>query len=266
MIHLIKKILKLLITVNQAKRIRIYRNRIFNYGTKYECPICSSHIKKLNPTGLQVPVLKNNSVVGAGYRLNAECPVCFSIDRNRLLYLYLTNKTNLFSDTLKVLHVAPELCLIPLFESHSNIDYLSADLVSKSAKIKMDITAINYPDNSFDVVICNHVLEHVDEDRKAMKELYRVLKPGGWGILQTPISLTLEKTIEDSSITEPDERLKAFGQPDHVKLYSLDYLTRLEESGFKVNPFKWKDDNKDFGGPNNKYGLIEDEFIVLVSK
>ena len=131
--------------------------------------------------------------------------------------------------------------------------------------VKMDITEIDYPDKSFNVIICNHVLEHIIDDKKAMNELYRVLKPGGWGILQVPMSLSLTTTYEDFSITDPTQREQVFGQSDHVRIYAIDYLDRLKESGFQVDPFEWWTDDE-FSDSNNRYGLLQDESIFVVSK
>ena len=115
-----------------------------------------------------------------------------------------------------------------------NLDYVSADWASPRAKLKMDVTDIQCEDNTFDVILTNHVLEHVPDDRKAMRELHRVLKPGGFAILQSPLNKKFEKTYEDPSITDPKERRKAFGQEDHVRVYGRDYKERLEEAGFFV--------------------------------
>lgn len=161
--------------------------------------------------------------------------------------------------------MAPEPALSAVIGKHSNIDYLTADLNSASAMVKMDITEIDYPDQSFDVIICNHVLEHIIDDSRAMSELRRVLKSGGWGILQVPISLSLAQTYEDFSITDPTEREQVFGQSDHVRIYAIDYLDRLKESGFQVDPFAWWTD-REFSDSNNKYGLLKDESIFVVSK
>jgi len=146
--------------------------------------------------------------------------------------LYIQQKTNLFDGKYRrVLHIAPENSLAALFQSTDSIGYLSADLTS-TAMVQMDITDIHYPDNSFDVIYCSHVLEHVPEDRKAMAEFCRVLKPDGWAILQVPI--TVVRTIEDPTVTSPVERERLYGQDDHVRRYGLDYRDRLVGAGFKV--------------------------------
>lgn len=237
-------------------------------GTEFECPFCRGHFRKFLPGGLNFPVLKEKNVVGGGYRVNAICPRCYSFDRERLIYLYIKNKTNLFKKRqkkLKVLHVAPERNLQQVFMSYPEvIDYLSIDLSSPLAMVKMDITSIKYEDNSFDVIICNHVLEHIPNDQKAMSELYRVLKPGGFAILQVPISLSLEKTYEDPTVTTPEEREKVFGQSNHVRIYAKDYKDRLEAVGFSVEVYSF---TKEFGeSTTHKYGLLKDENIYICSK
>lgn len=151
------------------------------------------------------------------------------------MWLYLNNKTNLFCDNLNVLHFGPEFIFQKQFRKMPNLNYTSADLDSPPGMIKMDITNITFEDCSFDVILCSHVLEHVVEDLKAMKELFRVLKPAGWGILQVPIEKNREKTYEDPAIVSPKERALAFGQNDHVRIYGRDYKNRLESAGFSVN-------------------------------
>jgi len=189
---------------------------------KVQCPICNEKCEEFLPFGLNP-------------RKNAMCPKCKSLERHRLLWLYFQQQSCLFSESLKVLHFAPEQCMQQQFVSMKNLDYTSADLYAKNAMQVMDITDIKYPDDSFDVIICNHVLEHIIDDYKAMSELYRVLKPEGWAVLLVPLYQNLEKTYENSSITSPEEREKAFGQKDHVRIYGFDYAQRLEKSGFKVN-------------------------------
>jgi SAM-dependent methyltransferase len=159
--------------------------------------------------------------------------VCGSLERHRLMYLYMTQKTDLFSGNRKrMLHVAPEAQLSRLFQETDCIDYLSADLSSATAMVKMDITDIQYADESFHAIYCSHVLEHVPDDIGAMRELYRVLKPGGWAILQVPISPGT--TFEDPTVTSPEAREELFGQDDHVRRYGHDYVERLVAAGFSV--------------------------------
>jgi predicted SAM-dependent methyltransferase len=247
-------------------KLRTSYRKVFYFGLSYKCPFCNSNLRTFLPHGLNFPVLKEKKVVGGGYRQNAICPICDSHDRERLLYLYLLYKTDLFQKSKKLLHIAPEPRLKIILRSKINIDYLSADISKKNVMVKMDITNIEFPNNSFDVIICNHVLEHIIEDGKAISELYRTLKPKGWAILQVPISLTLKNTYEDFSIITIPEREKAFGQGDHVRIYSKDYQERLTQAGFKVYVFKWKTEAENFGGKRNKFGLNGQECIYFAAK
>lgn len=235
-------------------------------GDQFECPFCGGHFRKFLAVGQDLSVVKEKKIVSQGYHPNAICPRCHSLDRDRLVYLYIKNKTNLFqtNQKLRLLHVAPERNVQKVFKSYSHIDYLSADLESPLAMVKMDITDIRHNDNSFDIVVCCHVLEHIPNDRKAMSELYRVLKPGGWAILQVPISLLLEKTYEDPTIVVPKERERAFGQRDHVRIYARDYKDRLESIGFSVEVYSFAEE---FGeSVVRRYGLLKHEDMYICSK
>lgn len=194
---------------------------IFYRGEGVECNVCGSEFRKFLP-------------YGRSGRDNALCPNCLALERHRLMYLYLQRKTNFFKDNLKLLHVAPEYCFIDRFEKMKNLDYITADIESPLAKVKMDIHQIPFEANTFDVAFCNHVMEHVDDDIKAMSELHRVLKPGGWAIIQSPQDWARATTFEDPSITDPKEREKHYWQDDHLRLFGRDYGKRLEKGGFKV--------------------------------
>jgi len=181
--------------------------------------------------------------LGGGYRY-ALCPRCHSTDRERLIYWYIVNKTNILysQKTIKLLHIAPEKNLQKALKAFSKIKYISGDLNPLVADRKIDITNINFENDYFDFIICNHVLEHIVDDRKAMSELFRVLKPEGFAILQVPISKKAKETFEDFSITTPGEREKYFGQKDHVRIYGKDYKERLKSVGFKVELYDIKKD------------------------
>ena len=196
---------------------------LFYKGNNVECPVCESTFRKFLPYGNQ----------GIDNRL---CPKCLSLERHRLIWLFLKQKTNFFNAELKVLHIAPEQPFLKPFKKLKKLDYTTADLESPIADVKMDIREMPFEDNSYDVLMCNHVLEHIDNEQKATSEIYRVLKKGGWAILQVPLDASLEETYEDLSITDPKEREKLFGQYDHVRLYGRDYPQRLEKSGLKVLP------------------------------
>lgn len=196
-------------------------------GNKVECPVCGHKFRKLLPYGNK-----------AGE--NRLCPVCLSLERHRLLWLYLTGYSDFFKNNYKVLHIAPEQPFLKKFKSSKNLDYTTADIVSPIADLHFDIMQIPLPDNTYDWVICNHVLEHVENDIEAMKEVLRILRPGGKAIMQVPINYDYQETHEDLSITDPKEREKIFGQYDHVRWHGLDYPKRLEKAGFKVEYFEIK--------------------------
>lgn len=226
--------------VEQVVPTAIYRAlaraymRVRLFGTTYYCPFCRGGFSKFYSGGFNFPVLIENDVVGAGHRDNVRCPNCNSSDRERLVYFYLINEGKIADRAVSMLHVAPEVPLQKYLKSLANVTHTSVDIESPRADKKMDIRSIQFPDNSFDVVVCNHVLEHIPEDLVAMRELLRVLKPGGFAILQVPISLKLEKTFEDFSIVTPPERERIFGQRDHVRIYARDYKDRLASAGFTV--------------------------------
>ncbi|WP_299778269.1 class I SAM-dependent methyltransferase [uncultured Formosa sp.] len=168
-------------------------------------------------------------------RNNVLSPSTLSLERHRLLWLYLKNETDFFTAPKKVLHFAPEQAFYKRFRALKNLDYTTTDLLSPLADVKADICNLPFKDNSFDVILCNHVLEHIPDDTKAMQELYRVLKPGGMGIFQIPQDASREVTFEDDSITDKKERAKIFGQYDHVRVYGRDYFNKLRSIGFNVD-------------------------------
>ncbi len=227
---------------------------IFYIGNKVECPVCSHRYGKFLPYG------RNTSS-----RENALCPSCLSLERHRLMALYLKKKTNFFTADLKVLHVAPEYCFIDRFEKMDNLDYITADIESPLAKVKMDIHDIPFPDNSFDVAFCNHVMEHVDDYIRAMSELYRVLKPGGWALIQSPQDMKFEKTYEDPTITDPLEREKHFLQNDHLRLFGRDYGRELEKGGFTVKEDRFVMDELS-REEVMRYSLPSEEIVYFCSK
>lgn len=198
----------------------------------FECPFCGGLAGSFLPFGLTSPVLREKAVVGGGYRLNAVCPSCSSLDRERLVYLFLLNHTNIFSSEANVLHVAPEGNLSAVLSRRPV--YVAADLVPLDGMVRVDVTEIPFDAASFDVVICNHVLEHVPDDRAALREIVRVLRPSGWAILQVPCSASSAATYEDDRVTDPVDRDRVFGQEDHVRIYGQDYPERLRAAGFRV--------------------------------
>jgi SAM-dependent methyltransferase len=194
-------------------------------GDNFTDPIDGKSFKKMLPYGY------------GNQRENALSPSTLSLERHRLMWLFLRNETPFFTaiNKLKVLHIAPEQCFLEIFRKQKNLDYTTSDLESPIADVKANICDLPFKENEFDVIFCNHVLEHIRDDNKAMQELYRVLKPGGFGVFQIPQDISRAKTFEDNSITNKKERAKVFGQYDHLRVYGLDYFDKLRAVGFKVD-------------------------------
>jgi SAM-dependent methyltransferase len=221
-------------------------------GKNFTDPIDGKSFRMFLPYGYENP------------RENVLSPSTLSLERHRLLWLYLKNETNFFTQPQKLLHFAPEQAFYKRFKKLKNIDYTTTDLNSPLADVKADICDLPFADNAFDVILCNHVLEHIPNDTKAMQELYRILKPGGWGIFQIPQDLKREKTFEDNSITDKKERARIFGQYDHVRIYGRDYFDKLRSVGFTVEEVDYtrtlpKEDVE-------RYRLAQGEIIPLVRK
>ena len=225
---------------------------LFFKGNKFTDPIDGKSYRKFLPYGY------------GKQRENALSPGTLSLERHRQMWLYLKNETDFFTQNYKVLHIAPEQEFLRKFKKMKNLDYTSADLFSPIVDVKADILDLPFEDESFDVIFCNHVLEHIIDDKKAMSELYRVMKKGGWGILQVPMKNSLEKTYEDFTITDPKERQKHFGQYDHVRWYGMDYFERLISVGFSVdiNFYSQKFSEQE----QKRFGLNVNEILPVVRK
>lgn len=221
-------------------------------GNTYTDPIDNKSFKKFLPYGY------------GKQRHNVLSPSTLSLERHRLLWLYLRQETNLFSSEKKVLHFAPEQAFYKRFKKIKNWQYTTTDLNSPLADIKADICNLPFEDNTYDVIFCNHVLEHIPNDTKAMQELYRVLKPGGMGVFQIPQDMSRATTFEDNSITDKKERAKIFGQYDHVRVYGRDYFDKLRSVGFKVEEVDYTSTFSD--EDMAKYCLAKGEIIPVVSK
>lgn len=221
-------------------------------GSRYTDPIDGKSFRSFLPYGYQTQ------------RENVLAPSTLSLERHRLLWLYLQNETDFFTKELKLLHFAPEQAFFKRFKKLKNIDYTTTDLNSPLADIKADICNLPFEDNTYDVILCNHVLEHIPDHQKAMKELFRVLKPGGWGIVQIPQDLNREHTFEDDSITDPKERTKVFGQYDHLRVYGLDYPEYLKRAGFEVEMIDYT--NQFSKEAIDRYRLAKSELIPLIRK
>lgn len=191
------------------------------------CPCCQQESREFRPFGVT-------------RRPRAKCPRCGSLERHRLLWMFLASRPQLLEGTRRLLHIAPEPIMAGLFTSVPGIHYISADLMAET-NVRLDITALPFADGSLDAVVCNHVLEHVPDDRTAMREFRRVLSPRGWAILQSPLDPRRAVTFEDFSIQDPAERERVFGQFDHVRIYGRDYFDRLATAGFRVEAVPFAD-------------------------
>jgi SAM-dependent methyltransferase len=220
-----------------------WARRVYYFGLGRFCPACRSSVRRF-------------STFGQPARPDAMCPVCGSLERHRLVWLFLQRRSDLLDGRpRRMLHVAPERCLESRFRKIPGLDYVSADLDDPAALIRLDITDIPYPDNYFDIIHCSHVLEHVDDDRRAMRELHRVLANDGWAILQVPIGAA--ETYEDPTVTDPNDRERVFGQSDHVRIYGLDYYDRLSAAGFAVERVEGSEFVSEDEGRRNAVNLGE---------
>ncbi len=228
------------------------------------CPFCGHRAEAFKGFGIDQPVLSELQVIGGGRRDNALCPQCGSIDRERLMLLYLRHRTDCFSAAGSILHVGPEQCLRREIAEQHQGEYLTADLLRDDVDMNLDLTVLAFPDRRFDLILCAHVLEHIPDDAAAMAELHRVLKPGGLALLQVPMSLRLEQTLEDPAADGDAERLRRFGQEDHVRIYAGDYVQRLQRAGFQVEVFDWtqQEDAEQW----RAHGLIEAEKFYVGKK
>jgi len=224
----------------------------FLRGKKYTDPIDGKSFRKFLSYGYE------------NIRENVLSPSTLSLERHRLLWLYLKNKTDFFTKSISVLHFAPEQAFHKRFKKQKNITYTTTDLNSPLADVKADICKLPFNDNSFDFILCNHVLEHIPDDTKAMQELFRILKPGGTGIFQIPQDLSREITFEDDTITDKKERAKIFGQYDHVRIYGRDYFDKLRSVGFLVEEVDYTSNLSE--EEIKKYCLAKGELLPVCTK
>lgn len=224
-------------------------------GKGKQCPLCGCQRRKFLPYGYVTS------------RENALCPNCLSLERHRLLWLWLVRESDIGRGAMalpKMLHIAPEVALMRKFRKMyaSTPDrYVTADLESPLADMHFDVQQIPLEAESFDAIICNHIMEHVEDDGKALRELYRIMRRGGWGVILSPVELEREKTFEDDTITDPAERTRIFGQYDHRRIYGRDYAARLREAGFEVYDIDYK--NELSKAEQELYALPADHLYIV---
>ncbi len=234
-----------------SRKIYHTLNRFLYRGNKYYCPICEKGYSRFLPGPENI-------------RSNSKCPGCSSLERHRLLWLYLTSELKIASSEIKLLNIAPDYATQTKIRALTNVVYTSVDLESPLATHKEDLTKLSFKDNVFDAILCYHVLEHIEDDKKAISELFRVLKPNGWAILQTPIDEDRECTLEDFTMSSPEERKIFFGQEDHVRIYGRDYTLRLKKAGFFVKEDTFANKFNEF--EIIKYVLDKNETIFFCTK
>ena len=250
---MLKNIKELVVNSFPVGTRKIYHtlNRFLYKGNNYYCPICEKSYNRFLPGPDNI-------------RSNSKCPGCSSLERHRLLWLYLTNELKILTLEINLLNIAPDYATQTKLRSLTNVNYVSVDLDSPLAMYNEDLTNLSFKDNSFDAILCYHVLEHIEEDLKAIFELHRILKTGGWAIIQTPIDNDREKTYEDFTIKSPAERKRIFGQEDHVRIYGRDYFSKLKNGGFNVtgDTFIKKFSESEI----TKYVLDKNEMIFFCTK
>ncbi len=226
---------------------------LFYLGRARRCPMCGCRRRRFLPYGYVTS------------REDALCPKCLSLERHRMIWLWLERNTGLFSERPTLLHIAPEVSLMRHFKRiYKGTDgYITADLESPLADMHFDVQSIPMDDCSVDVIICNHLLEHVEDDRRAMSELYRIMRPGGWGIMIVPEDRSRATTFEDDTITDKAERTRLFGQYDHRRLYGRDYDDRLRSVGFKVERIAFA---ATLSASEQRLYSVGSDDIVVVSK
>ena len=266
----VKKLIPYQIAVRLKKTKQLLISLLFK-GNRYECPFCGGKYRKFLSGGENLPFFKDHNIIGGGRRSNMLCPRCHSTDRDRLIYYYLTSTQFPSSHHYTLLHIAPEQPLKKYLKKFPNITYYCGDKFEKGydgfyydkETLALDITSLSFSDNSFDIIICNHVLEHIIEESKALNEIHRVLKPNGWAILQVPIASALMHTI-DNPTDSNKKREYIYGQHDHVRLYGLDYPSRLKAHGFKVE--EWSSEKQFNQIQIKRFALNSVEKVFIVSK
>lgn len=270
----ISEIERNILSATHPGSIRIYNCKSFIIDSLYkeyntitlgsrQCIICGCNIDKFLPEGIEEEIFEHHHIIGGGYRENCVCPYCRAWDRERWLYYVLQNKLDLFRASGRILHFAPEYQIQEYIQQNEQIDYYTGDIVPGKAMHVTDITDIQYKDNTFDYIISNHVMEHIANEEQAVSEIKRVLKTSGKWIFSFPICTDM-KTYEDKTIFSPEQRLKAYGQKDHVRLYGYDFAERFERYGLKLQIYRPEDEMDD--AQINKFGFIKDDTIIIATK
>jgi SAM-dependent methyltransferase len=260
----IKKYLPKIVT-NVIYKLLHFNRTFLLKGDKYLCPICNFNASKFIPYGEKHDAIKKYNIIGMGYRNNAICPNCFSKDRERLVYLFLQKllKQKIINFHSKIIHFSPESSLENNLFRKNFTNYTTADIIFEKCDVNIDLQNFKYEDKNFDFVICNHVLEHIENDNVAIKNIYTILKKGGFAILQVPLSIDIKEDFKKKEISTEKEQLNLYGQRDHVRIYSKkNYVEKIKKAGFKIHIDKMKKEKNNIPS----FGLNFNEFIILVEK
>lgn len=247
----------------RIKKNIISSNTICNETVMKKCIICGNEFDYFLAGGSTEELFSKHHIIGGGYRKNCACPKCGIIDRERWLYYVIKNKTDIEKLNGKILHFAPEKSIIDYISSNKNIDYYTCDIQIGRAMHIVDITNIQFKDETFDYVICNHVMEHIPNEKKAISEIKRVLKKDGKWIFSFPICTDMV-TQEDKKVVSAEDRLRLYGQEDHVRLYGKDFAKRFEKYGLNIEIYSPKKELKK--DKIEQYGLISDDIIMIATK
>lgn len=221
-------------------------------GRRYTCPCCGWKLRAFTRGGASMRT-----------RHHGYCPRCNSKARHRRDWLYLRDRTDLFSASLRLLHISPKYSLSRRLSRMDNLRYVAGDLEHRPhVSMRFDVSTLPLRSGTFDCAVCIHVLEHVERDRHAIAEIYRVLKPGGWALITVPVRLD-QPTFEDATIMSPEGRMRAFGETDHVRFYGSDFVDRLESCGFTVEIDRAESLDE---ATKDRYGLLEDENVFFCRK
>ena len=264
MLKIIKRYLPKILINTIYKFLHFYRTTLLK-GNNYFCPICKFKASKFLPYGQDHDAIKKFKIIGMGYRINALCPNCFSKDRERLVYLFLEKllKQKVINFDSKIIHFSPESSLENNFFRKKFINYTTADIVIGKCDVDIDLQNFEYKEKNFDLVICNHVLEHIEDDMIAIKNIYSILKPGGFALLQVPLSTLIDKDFKKNEFNTKKEKLNLYGQVDHVRIFSeKNYLKKIEQNGFILAIDEMFQEKKILPS----HGLNNSEKVIFVKK
>jgi predicted SAM-dependent methyltransferase len=238
---------------------------IYYKGKKFTCPICNYQASQFLAYGTDNEAVKKYNIIPMGYRKYAICPKCYSKDRERLIYLFIQSllKKNLIGYNSKIIHFAPEKSIEKNLFRKKFSNYITADIFGNNVDFNLDLQNLSFTQSNFDLVICNHVLEHIDDDTKALENIFNLLSPYGLAILQVPFSKKIKKDFKIDNVDSNEDRLKFYGQEDHVRIYSeIEYVEKLKKAGFKVEI----DDMKNYKTHKPSYGLNYLENVFFLKK